>query len=282
MKGRQLVGTRLAPAMSFVLPRRRLLAQLPAGARSVSAPPSQPLARPSSKKHRVKPAKKPSDELPLQALQAIGQSKPTALAGRLKVVSLASCDSFDLAALLQGLKAAQLLPGALNLVGSAIYIPRYSVAAAKVEGDGMEESPETGELFIFEGGSIVGWGFPSPRGVETFLRKVIRGGDSSSGTSPFIEKGRALETEMEVLSYVVDPSAPYQMLGDIVRRSPRVFWLTRRSRSALPILRCPHRLSVTATPYLPICWPDSPSQLASHARRRSLSTRTNSRASQTE
>ena len=63
-------------------------------------------------------------------------------------------------------------------------------------------------MFLFESGTIVSWGL-SQAGIEQFLRKVIRGGATSPGTEGqelgFVERGRYVEPEMEVLEYWVQP-----------------------------------------------------------------------------
>ena len=73
---------------------------------------------------------------------------------------------------------------------------------------------ETGEVYIFESGSVVTWGL-SVLGAESFLRRVIRGGPEGGESGwGWVEKGRALEPEMEVLHYRVEPDTPTRMIGD--------------------------------------------------------------------
>jgi uncharacterized Rmd1/YagE family protein len=61
-----------------------------------------------------------------------------------------------------------------------------------------------GELFLFESGTIVSWGL-SQAGMQQFLRKVVRGATSEGveGDLGWVERGRYVDPEMEVLEYWV-------------------------------------------------------------------------------
>lgn len=113
-----------------------------------------------------------------------------------QAVALTSAERYDTETLLKGLQALGLLEGAVNLLGEAIFLPRWSPGGAEV-----------GEVFIFESGTIVTWGL-TQAGTEAFLRKVIRGSASTgTGDGPahlgWIEHGRYNEPETEVLDYWV-------------------------------------------------------------------------------
>ena len=64
---------------------------------------------------------------------------------------------------------------------------------------------ESGEIFIFESGTIVSWGL-SLAGVESFLRKVVRGGpEGKKGEElSWVERGRYHQPETEMLEYWVN------------------------------------------------------------------------------
>lgn len=117
-----------------------------------------------------------------------------------QAVALTSAERYDTPTLLKGLQALGLLDQAVNLLGEAIFLPRWSPAAGQ----------DAGEVFIFESGTIVTWGL-TQSGAETFLRKVIRGsspGDTVAAISTanelsWIEHGRYNEPETEVLDYFV-------------------------------------------------------------------------------
>ena len=117
-----------------------------------------------------------------------------------KAIALTTAESYDTRVLLQGLEQMGLLGNAVNLLGEAILLPRWSPPTpTTTTGD-----VEVGEVFIFESGTIVLWGL-SMRAAEQFLRTVIRGSTDST-TDEFIgwvEQGRYEEPETEVLEYWV-------------------------------------------------------------------------------
>lgn len=82
---------------------------------------------------------------------------------------------------------------AINLCGEAIYLPKWSPPG---------DDSQSGEVFLFENGSIVSWGL-TPSGMEAFLRTVIRGSSGVFDKLPFIEQGRYTAPETEVLDYWV-------------------------------------------------------------------------------
>jgi uncharacterized Rmd1/YagE family protein len=92
-----------------------------------------------------------------------------------------------------------LLGNAVNLLGEAILLPRWSPPTAPTSTEA-----EVGEVFIFESGTIVLWGL-SMNAAEQFLRKVIRGSTDSSSDEfiGWVEQGRYSEPETEVLEYWV-------------------------------------------------------------------------------
>lgn len=105
-------------------------------------------------------------------------------------MALTSAERYDTAALLKSLQALGLLEGAVNLLGEAILLPRWSPAPGQM-----------GEVFIFESGTIVTWGLPQA-GTEAFLRKVIRGSAEEQELG-WVEQGRYAEPETEVLDFWV-------------------------------------------------------------------------------
>lgn len=136
-----------------------------------------------------------------------------------KVIALCTAEAYDTPSLLQGLQTLGLLEGtsgngAVNLMGEAIYIPRWSPIPSTAT-----ESPEVGEIFIFESGTIVAWGL-STQGIESFLRQVIRGSPATKvgkGELGWVERGRYAESESELLDYWVDGTDPSQhinLIGD--------------------------------------------------------------------
>ena len=195
---------------------------------SSAAPPSLPptaLPRPSLTKAKKKPklppppSTAPIPTLPSLAKHKIQSTSTPSDSG--KVVALSSCDSFDLPVLLRGLQALNLLGGknpAINLLGECVHLPAYEASFTLENGDIIKE---TGEVYIFESGSVVTWGI-SVEGAESFLRRVIRGGPEGGESGwGWVEKGRALEPEMEVLHYRVEADTPTRMVGDqIILSSP--------------------------------------------------------------
>jgi uncharacterized Rmd1/YagE family protein len=93
-----------------------------------------------------------------------------------------------------------LLGNAVNLLGEAILLPRWSPPTSTA----TTGEPEVGEVFIFESGTIVLWGL-SMKAAELFLRTVIRGPTESSSEEfiGWVEQGRYSEPETEVLEYWV-------------------------------------------------------------------------------
>ncbi|GAA5961323.1 hypothetical protein JCM3765_004374 [Sporobolomyces pararoseus] len=132
-----------------------------------------------------------------------------------KAIALTTAESYDTRVLLQGLEQMGLLGNAVNLLGEAILLPRWSPpASTTATGD-----VEVGEVFIFESGTIVLWGL-SMRAAEQFLRTVIRGSTDST-TEEFlgwVEQGRYEEPETEVLEYWVG-KGPTRMSGDSIHLS---------------------------------------------------------------
>lgn len=123
-----------------------------------------------------------------------------------KVIALTTAESYDTAQLLQRLQAMGLLEDAVNLVGEAVLLPRWSPAAATffdadtaaAGNPNAATLQEQGEVYVFESGTVVLWGL-SMDAAEVFLRKVIRGGLGTS--NGFVEQGRYAEPETEVLEY---------------------------------------------------------------------------------
>ncbi|GAA5839993.1 hypothetical protein JCM11251_006583 [Rhodosporidiobolus azoricus] len=213
-----------APALPRLAPRYSTSPQLP------SSPPHPPPALQRPQKHKAKKSKahkqpSPSTERrPLDggALLPVGLRSPSSLResrqvpdGR--VIALTTAESYDTASLLKNLQAQGLLDGAVNLVGEAILLPRWSPAsstffdpeAASTSVAGGAAEGEVGEVYIFESGTIVLWGL-SMNAAETFLRKVIRGGQEG-----FVEEGRYAEPETEVLDYWVGKGTT-RMSGDSI------------------------------------------------------------------
>lgn len=124
---------------------------------------------------------------------------------------MSTANSYDVKALLKSMKRLGLLePGVnstVNLLGEAIFIPRYEVTTEK---GGVEE----GSVFVFEGGSLCTYGM-SLEAVEAFVRNVIRGTSEESSGLEWIEKGRYEESEVEVINFVVKPGAKIGMQGTL-------------------------------------------------------------------
>lgn len=116
-----------------------------------------------------------------------------------KAVAFTTAESYDLSNLLETLYHLQLLDGAVNLLGEALYLPRWSPSGRNELG-GRE-----GEVFVFESGTFVLWGLGAKE-AETFLRTVVRGQVSSAeGRGPgWVEKGRYEEPEVEELDYRIE------------------------------------------------------------------------------
>ncbi|GAA5888527.1 hypothetical protein JCM6882_008985 [Rhodosporidiobolus microsporus] len=200
----------------------------------VPSPPSTPppaLQRPQ--KHKAKKSKAHKQPLPSSttrqplgassSLLPVGLRTPSSLRDARqspdgRVIALTTAESYDTAALLKNLQARGLLDGAVNLVGESILLPRWSPAsstyfdaeaASAVAGTSGTAQQEVGEVYIFESGTIVLWGL-SMQAAETFLRKVIRGGQDG-----FVEEGRYAEPETEVLDYWVGKGST-RMSGDSI------------------------------------------------------------------
>ncbi|SGZ25870.1 BQ5605_C024g09787 [Microbotryum silenes-dioicae] len=147
------------------------------------------------------------------------------------VVALTSAEHYDTVALVKSLQSLGLLDRAINLLGEAVYLPQWSPPSL----DGHPK--ETGQIFVFESGTIVSWGL-SQAGTEAFLRTVIRGGGNASGPAStastnastkvetmlresrigWVEQGRYNEFETEVLEYWTGKSQT-RMQGDAVHLS---------------------------------------------------------------
>ncbi|KAM0786486.1 hypothetical protein ACM66B_001944 [Microbotryomycetes sp. NB124-2] len=132
-----------------------------------------------------------------------------------QAVALTSAENYDTAALLKALDALGLLSGggALNLLGEAIYLPKWT----------PDGSTQQGEVFVFESGTIVTWGLATD-GAEAFLRQVIRGALPTTTTTTsteelgWVEQGRYNEVEKEVLDYYVS-KRPTGMHADTIHLS---------------------------------------------------------------
>ncbi|GAA5909426.1 hypothetical protein JCM8208_005739 [Rhodotorula glutinis] len=134
-----------------------------------------------------------------------------------KVIALTTAHSYNTPELLLNLQALGLLGGAVNLLGEAILLPRWSPSSSSPSSSASDQSGESaahevGEVFVFESGTVVLWGL-SMHAAETFLRKVIRGG--AAGTGAYIEEGRYSEPETELLEYWVG-KGPTRMSGDSI------------------------------------------------------------------
>ncbi|GAA5820069.1 hypothetical protein JCM3770_002125 [Rhodotorula araucariae] len=205
-------------------PLQPLLAQHRTAQPSPAAPPPA-LQRPQ--KHKAKKANKkaPAAPEPRSPLDAPllppqpAQRKGTRGNADGRVIALTTAESYNTPELLKNLQALGLLDGAVNLLGEAILLPRWSPAAS-TSLDAADTSftsdsdpvNELGEVFVFESGTIVLWGL-SMHAAETFLRKVIRGG--AAGTGAFIEHGRYNVPETEVLEYWIG-KGPTRMSGDSI------------------------------------------------------------------
>ncbi|GAA6060563.1 hypothetical protein JCM10212_006798 [Sporobolomyces blumeae] len=146
-----------------------------------------------------------------------------------KAIALTTAQGYDTSVLLKGLEDLGLLQGAVNLLGEAIFLPRWSPDSVAPSHDGgeplgsEEQGSEVGEVFIFESGTVVLWGL-SMHAAETFLRKVIRGSHGRTDLG-WVEEGRYSEPETEVLEYWVG-KGPTRMSGDsILLSDPPAFSL---------------------------------------------------------
>jgi uncharacterized Rmd1/YagE family protein len=208
-----VLGCRILSATRPFIPRPTLHLRL---ASSASAPPSHTPPRPPQKhrpkKLKAKPPLSSTNPTASHILQSTipslpplglrsksatddeGQTEPIADG---KVVALTTAESYDFPALLKGLDELGLLETAMNLVGEAIYLPRWH----------SPDSPSSaGEVFVFASGTIVTWGL-EPQGAQAFLRTVVRGRAVRPGSElGFVEMGRYGELESEVLNYRVDPT----------------------------------------------------------------------------
>ncbi|BGO94572.1 hypothetical protein NBRC10512_005001 [Rhodotorula toruloides] len=153
-----------------------------------------------------------------------------------KVIALTTAESYNTTELLRTLQDQGLLEGAVNLLGEAILLPRWSPASATFfDPDNLLSDPaqqESGEVYIFESGTIVLWGL-SMQAAETFLRKVIRGGSQKFG---FVEIGRYGEPETEVLEYWVGNGST-RMAGDSIILSSAPSAAAPSSDSSFPSLQ---------------------------------------------
>lgn len=211
-----LAAPRPLARLSSTLPSTRappLASPHRAPVQPVQAAPPPALQRPQ--KHKAKksargkpasPASSPSPLLPVgvRTPAAHDRTRPPP-DGR--VVALTTAESYNTPELLKSLQALGLLDGAVNVLGEAILLPRWSPASSTFfdaaeagAAAGTGAGSEVGQVFIFESGTIVLWGL-SMTAAETFLRKVIRGG--AAGTGAFVEEGRYPEPETEVLDYWV-------------------------------------------------------------------------------
>lgn len=190
-------------------PRLPLTARLQrfASTGAPSTPPAAAVLPPRPPKHKGKKAKASSKSpttpsLTVAALSPSTPSIPSLLPLGLhkntsskpadgQAVALTSAERYDTAALLKSLQALGLLDGAVNLLGEAILLPRWSPQPGVV-----------GEVFIFESGTIVTWGL-GQAGTEAFLRKVIRGSVLGVEELGWVEQGRYTEPETEVLDFWV-------------------------------------------------------------------------------
>lgn len=193
-------------------PRLPLFTQRFASSGSSSSPlppaPSTSALPPRPQKHKAKKAKASSKSPAAPSLTVAAQSPLTPSIPSLlplglhktasskpadgQAVALTSAERYDTAALLKSLQALDLLDGAVNLLGEAILLPRWSPGPGQA----------AGEVFVFESGTIVTWGL-GQAGTEAFLRQVIRGAASGSEELGWVEQGRYTEPETEVLDFWV-------------------------------------------------------------------------------
>lgn len=135
-----------------------------------------------------------------------------------KAIALSTAESYNIPSLAKTLSLLNI--NAINLLGEAIYLPKWSPETITST---YSMEVEVGEIFVFESGSIVSWGLSS-ESLEIFLRKVIRSGPELSDGSEsslllpleFVEKNRYAEAESEVLEYWIEPNSPTRMQGDSI------------------------------------------------------------------
>lgn len=208
----QTVAQRLAP--SFAAHASSSSVRLTSPTTGAPQRPQPPAGLQRPQKHKAKKSKsgkqqpwrnnRQSFDAPLLP---VGLRTPTTGWGRPadgRVIALTTAESYNTTELLRTLQDQGLLEGAVNLLGEAILLPRWSPASATFfdppsSFDDPAQQQESGEVYIFESGTIVLWGL-SMQAAETFLRKVIRGGTQKFG---FVEVGRYGEPETEVLEYWV-------------------------------------------------------------------------------
>ncbi|KZV88989.1 DUF155-domain-containing protein [Exidia glandulosa HHB12029] len=91
---------------------------------------------------------------------------------------------------------ARSLPPTAVIFEDAYWVPKWRAG----EGDGAE-------VFLFDNGSIVGWGMDSWDELERFVGEVMR---------PGVEVGRLVEWEREELEFVTDPHESTRLQGDLI------------------------------------------------------------------
>lgn len=228
-------------------------ATVPPPDRAKYATPPPGLQRPQ--KHKAKKAKGHAPALPAfnssdaASLLPVGLRAPTPRRRPAdgKVIALTTAQSYDTARLLQRLQALGLLQDAVNLVGEAVLLPRWTppappsssrddhdaaAGAGPVPNKSGTRAEAPGEVYVFESGTVVLWGL-SMDAAELFLRKVIRGRSPSASHDGFVEVGRYAEPETEVLEYW---GTDGQVLGPSWTRVPSDRGLTGELAICTPVL----------------------------------------------
>lgn len=142
------------------------------------------------------------------------RQRPSAPDGQ--AIAFSTAESYDIDALRKALWNKGLLgrgdgEDAVNLMGEAIWVPRWPLANRPGEETESNIASEAGELFIFESGAFVSWNM-SESSARDFANTVLRNIDSRTRSNASeamqeiftpVEVDKYLEEQTEAMDFVV-------------------------------------------------------------------------------
>lgn len=176
-----------------------------------SPTPSQSTSTPPTKQKKPGPFK---NQLRQDRSSRIRQRPNAAPDGQ--AIAFSTAESYDIDALRKALWNKGLLgrgdgEDAVNLMGEAIWVPRWPLPPRAGEETEVQTTGEAGELFIFESGAFVSWNM-SESSAREFANRVLRNIDSrphllssepaQEAFTP-IEVDKYLEEQTEAMDFVI-------------------------------------------------------------------------------
>ena len=156
------------------------------------------------------------------------RQRPSAPDGQ--AIAFSTAESYDIDALRKALWNKGLLgrgdgDDAVNLMGEAIWVPRWPLSPISSEGGAIEtDAAEQGELFVFESGAFVSWNM-SETSAREFADSVLRNIDSkprlmsseiSGDLFTPVEVDRYREEQTEAMDYIVRNNQATGVKGDCI------------------------------------------------------------------